>query len=149
MPPVFFLLASSWSIIPADVVITIKLKQKWIKILSDNPCYKLLFVFTFHISLLWLFQIFYWYKLAARTLYFLILFICLCTQTYAFLVLVTNLQKCHFLIVSLHICLPFGLIFICNRSWKSWEYQDSVYQKAEVCAQTINEWRNLKRSGVL
>ena len=28
-------------------------------------------------------------------------------------------------------------------------FQDSVYQKAEVCTQTINEWRKLKRSVVL
>ena len=29
------------------------------------------------------------------------------------------------------------------------KFQDSLYQKAEVCAQTINEWRKSKRSVVL
>ena len=29
------------------------------------------------------------------------------------------------------------------------KFKDSVYQKAEVCAQTINEWRTSKRSVVL
>ena len=29
------------------------------------------------------------------------------------------------------------------------KFQDSVYQKAEVCSQTINEWRTWKRSVVL
>ena len=62
--------------------------------------------------------------------------------------LVTNQQKCHFSAVSLHFCLPFGFVFMRIRNWESWNSR-ILYQKAVVCAQTINKWRKSKRCVVL
>ena len=61
--------------------------------------------------------------------------------------LVNNEQKFNFSMSFLHFCLPFGFIFIRMFSWESWNFKISVYQKSELCVQTINEWEN--RNGVL
>ena len=54
-------------------------------------------------------------------------------------ILVTNQQKCNF---SIYFRLLFGFVFIGMWNWKSWNFRiRCVYQKAEVCTQTINEWR--------
>ena len=49
----------------------------------------------------------------------------------------------------LHFCLPFGFAFMRMRRWDFLKFQDSVHQKAEVWAQTINKWRISKCSVVL
>ena len=63
--------------------------------------------------------------------------------------LVTYQQKCHFSLSPLHFCLLFGFVFIHNAQLRILKFPDSVYQKAEVCAQTINELRISRRSYVL
>ena len=61
--------------------------------------------------------------------------------------LVTISQKCHFYLCSLHFSLPFGLVFYAQL--RILKFQDSVYQKADLWTQTINEWRKWKHSVVL
>ena len=55
-----------------------------------------------------------------------------------------------FLLSSLHFYLPFGFVFICMRSWESWNFRILCIKKHRFTyAQTINEWRISKRSVVL
>ena len=59
----------------------------------------------------------------------------------------TNQQKCHFSTVSLQFWLLFCIYT--HEQLRILKFQDFVYQKVEVRAQTINGWRKSKRSVVL
>ena len=54
-----------------------------------------------------------------------------------------------FFSVSASILLTVWFYIYTHAQFRILKFQDSVYQKAEVCAQTINEWRISKRSVVL
>ena len=54
-------------------------------------------------------------------------------------------QKCHFFIFACRLVLN----LYTHAQLRILKFEDSVYQKTEVCAQTINEWRKSKRSVVL
>ena len=63
--------------------------------------------------------------------------------------LVTNQQKCHFSAVSALFLFAVWFCIYTHAQLRILKFQDSVYQKAEVCAKTINKSRILKHSVVL
>ena len=60
--------------------------------------------------------------------------------------LVTNQQKCHFPPVFASFLLVVWFCIYTHAQLRILKFQDFVYQKAELCVQTINEWRISKRS---
>ena len=51
--------------------------------------------------------------------------------------LLTSKQMSHFSLYLLHLCLPFGFVFMRMRRVRILKFQDSVYLKSEQCLQTI------------
>ena len=58
----------------------------------------------------------------------------------------TNQQKCHFSAVFASFLIAVWFCIYSHAQLSILKFQESVYQKAEVCAQTKNEWRKSKRT---
>ena len=70
-----------------------------------------------------------------------------CAQTYALLVWGWLIDK-NIIFLCLYLIFSWFCVYTHAHLWIL-KFQDSLNQKVEICAQTINDWRNSKRSVVL